>query len=60
MDTHINNIQFNTYKYAEMSRQLEMLMAGKSRYQLELGLSVLQEWCWTYSRDVLIAKWLTA
>ena len=33
-------------------------MAGMSNFQIKLGLAVLREWCWTYSRDEIIAKWL--
>jgi hypothetical protein len=58
MDVNTSNTQFNTYKYAKMSREFEMLVASTSIYQMELGQSVLQEWCWTYSRDELIGRWL--
>ena len=58
MKTNSINAQFNVYKYTEMAHQFKMLMAGVSNFQIKLGLAMLSEWCWTYSRDEIIAKWL--
>ena len=58
MTSNNSNIQFNNYKYTELSHQYEKLCTSTSSFQLKLGLSVLEEWCWTYSRDVLIDQWL--
>ncbi|CAF0980460.1 unnamed protein product [Adineta steineri] len=52
------NIQFNNYKYTELSQQYENLNTNTSSFQLKLGLSILEEWCWTYSREEVMDKWL--
>jgi len=51
-------MQFNKYKYAELSLQFEKLNTNTSSFQLNPGLSILEEWCWTRSRDELIDNWL--
>ena len=56
MNNNKLNIQFNKYKYAELSRQYEKLNTNTSSFQLNLGLSILEEWCWTCSREELIDK----
>jgi hypothetical protein len=50
--------QFNKYKYIELSEKLIPLLHNLSSHQIQLGLDVLQDFCWTRGLDELSHYWM--
>ena len=57
MTRHDTKTQLNIYKYTEMEKWFEGLMAEETEFQRGLGRTVLREWCQTEERDKVIDKW---
>jgi hypothetical protein len=56
--THNNtNTQLNFYKYTEMANRFERLMAEETKFQKDLGLATLKEWCQTGEKAEVLTKW---
>ena len=51
------SLQFNKYKYAELSEKLLPLLYGLSTHQQQIGLDALYEWSWTWNIDELSNFW---
>ncbi|CAF5087988.1 unnamed protein product, partial [Rotaria magnacalcarata] len=51
------SLQFNKYKYIELSEKLLPLLYGLSEHQKQIGLETLQECCWTWKLDELSNLW---
>src|ERR1700722_15344391 len=51
-------IQFNSYKFIQLKQNLETLTGHWKDRDRKRAIEILEEWCWTYSRQDLFAKWL--
>ncbi|CAF1041604.1 unnamed protein product [Didymodactylos carnosus] len=53
-----DNMQFNVYKHNELLSKLLIKRNGMTKLQIDLGLSIVQELCWTQSREKLTKTWI--
>ena len=51
------SLQFNKYKYGELSEKLLPLLYGLSTHQQQMGLDAMYEWSWTWDIDELSSFW---
>ena len=49
--------QFNIYKFIELKHKLKIYTSNWNDYDRELALKIIEEWCWTYPRQMLFSKW---
>ena len=49
--------QFNIYKFIELNQKLEVISTDWDDNTRKLALEIIEEWCWTYSRDTLFDQW---